>query len=123
METLVDNLQEEQVEIREFQSVKKAQYSRPLTLAMRYDRFIEGLKFSHFAVMAMAVLIGSCLGSIAAMYLFVYGAPTWVFAIGLFASLANLVAAISQAPTKWMVNMFLLSVAVNLILICLSPVF
>ncbi len=91
--------------------------SNRISLATRYDSFIERLKFSHFGIMAMAILIGSCLGSIAAMYLFANGAPIWVFAIGLFASLANLVACIGQAPTKWVVNMFILSVVVNLVLI------
>src|SRR5688572_23074800 len=90
-------------------------------LIARYNNFIEGLKFSHFGVMAMAILIGSCLGSIAAMFLFYNGAPIWVFAIGLFASLANLVASIGQAPTKWVVNIFILSVLVNSTLMAIFP--
>ena len=90
-------------------------------LSKRYNRFIEDLKFSHFGLMVMAILIGSCLGSIAAMYLFMAGAPIWIFAIGLFASLANLVACIAQAPTKWVVNIFFLSVLINITLLAISP--
>lgn len=82
-----------------------------------YDRLIENLKFSHFAVISMSILIGSCLGGIAAMYVFMSGAPFWQFLIGLAVSMANLVACIAQAPTKWVVNFFLLSVLVNSILV------
>jgi hypothetical protein len=81
-----------------------------------YHDFIERVKFFHFFIMAFAVLFGSCLGSVAAMYVFMAQAPTWVFAVGLFATMANLVASISQAPTKWMVAIFAFSVAVNTVL-------
>jgi hypothetical protein len=83
----------------------------------RYNQWVEGLKFSHFAVIAMAILVGSCLGSIAAMSVFYHDGPVWAFCIGLFAALGNLVAAIGQAPTKWVVNIFLFSVVVNTLLI------
>jgi hypothetical protein len=101
---------------------RMSQSSTGLTLMQRYDRFIEGLKFSHFGLISMAILFGSCLGSIAAMCVFYNGAPIWVFAIGLFASMANLVACIGQAPTKWVVNIFVLSVLVNLALCIIYPV-
>jgi hypothetical protein len=93
-----------------------------LSLSARYNNFIEGLKFSHFGLIVMTMLIGSMLGSISAMFVFYNGAPIWVFAIGLFAAVANLVACISQAPTKWVVNCFLLSVVVNVTLMFLYPV-
>lgn len=82
-----------------------------------YDNFIEKIKFSHFAIISMAILIGSCLGGIAAMYVFMNGAPFWQFALGLAVSMANLIACISQAPTKWVVSLFGLSVLVNAILV------
>jgi hypothetical protein len=110
-----------ETEMRHYNSGAQTIVARKETLPQRYDRFIERLKFSHFGIMAMVILIGSCLGSIAAMVLFYNGAPMWVFAIGLFASLANLVASISQAPTKWMINTFIVSVLINLVLIALFP--
>jgi hypothetical protein len=85
-----------------------------------YNDLAEKLTFSHFGVISMAILIGSCLGSICAMYLFMAGAPTWIFAIGLFASVGNLVACVAQASTKWVLNMFVLSVVVNLALLAYS---
>jgi hypothetical protein len=94
--------------------------ARRVTLAQRYDNFIEGLTFSHFGLISIAILFGSCLGAITAMYLFLYGAPMWLFSIGLFSSLANLVACIGQAPTKWVVNMFAQSLIVNVGLLIVS---
>lgn len=85
-----------------------------------YDRFIESIKFSHFGVIAMAILFGSCLGSIATMKVFENNAPLWQFVLSLAVTMANLVACISQAPTKWVVNLFSLSVVVNVILLLLN---
>jgi hypothetical protein len=108
--------------IKSFQAAgAKTNRSGKISLAKRYDNWIESLKFNHFFIMSFAILVGSCLGSISAMFIFYAGAPIWVFAIGLFASLANLVAAISQAPTKWMVTTFLVSVLVNLTLLAVFP--
>jgi hypothetical protein len=108
-------------EMRNYSAVAQTFVAPKESILQRYDRFIEGLKFSHFGIMAMVILIGSCLGSITAMVLFYNGAPMWVFGIGLFATLANLVASISQAPTKWMFNTFIVSVLINLVLIALFP--
>lgn len=82
-----------------------------------YDALIEKLQFNHFALISVAILIGSCAGGIAAMYVFMTGAPFWQFAVGLTVSMANLIACIGQAPTKWVFNLFMLAVAVNLILV------
>lgn len=92
-------------------------------LISRYFEFVDSLSFSHYGLMTMAILIGSCLGSITAMVLFYAGASTWVFAVGLFATLANLVVSISQMPTRWMVTAFLISVVVNLALIAAYPLY
>ncbi len=81
------------------------------------DNLIEKLKFNHFALISMAILVGSCLGGIAAMYVFMNGAPFWQFALGLSVSMANLIACISQASTKWVVRLFGLSLLVNAILV------
>jgi hypothetical protein len=89
-------------------------------LAARYHKLIEDLKFSHFALISLAILVGSCLGGVAAMYVLMAGLPIWAVGIGLAASLANLVACIAQAPTKWVVNLFTRSVIVNAILFTVS---
>ncbi len=83
----------------------------------RYEKFIKKMEFNHFALISMAILIGSCLGGIAAMYIFQNDAPFWQFALGLSISMANLVACISQAPTKWVVNLFGASLLINALLL------
>lgn len=91
--------------------------SKPVAAKSGYDLFIEKLQFSHFALISMAILIGSCLGGIAAMYVFMNGAPFWQFVLGLGVSMANLIACIGQAPTKWVFNLFVLSLLVNAVLL------
>ncbi|MCC6372313.1 MAG: hypothetical protein IT236_15020 [Bacteroidia bacterium] len=94
-------------------------YSGSLTTTKHsgYDLLIEKLKPNHFALVSMAILIGSCAGGIGAMYVFMSGAPFWQFILGLGISMANLIACIGQAPTKWVFNFFALSVIINLILV------
>jgi len=82
-----------------------------------YGLFIEKLKFSHFGIISMTILIGSIVGGITAMYIFKNNAPIWELAVCMGVSMANLVAAISQAPTKWVVNLFITCIVVNAILI------
>jgi hypothetical protein len=119
METLIQNAPEAVVRTAPRAEILLTESTR--SLWQRYETFIKRIEFYHFGIITMAILTGSCLGSISAMFVFYNGAPIWVFAIGLFASLANLVACISQAPTKWVVIFFALSVAVNVSLIALFP--
>lgn len=85
-----------------------------------YDRFIENLNFSYFGLIAMAILIGSCLGGVATMKVFENDAPLWQFILSLAITMANLVACISQAPTKWVVNLFAASLLVNATLLLIN---
>lgn len=93
---------------------------RSLSLGQRYDLFIERLKFSHFALVSMAILVGSCVGGIATMFVFENNSPIWQFLLAVGFSMANLVAAISQAPTKWVFNLLLASLLVSSVLIFIN---
>lgn len=86
----------------------------------RWNKMIENLKFSHFALICISILFGSCMGGVAAMYILQAGMPIWVVGIALAVSLANLVASIAQAPTKWVVNLFAFSLLVNIILLLIA---
>jgi hypothetical protein len=68
----------------------------------------------------MAILIGSIMGGVAAMFVFQNDTPLWQFITGLAFTMANLVASIAQAPTKWVFNLFILSLIVNSILILVN---
>ncbi len=86
----------------------------------RYNRFIKDLEFSYFGLIAVAILVGSCLGGITTMKIFENDAPFWQFMLGLGISMANLVACISQAPTKWVVNLFAASLLINSVLLIIN---
>ena len=94
--------------------------SNSLSLINRYNKIIDDLKFSHFGLISMAILIGSIMGGTAAMFVFEAGAPLWEFIVGLTFTMANLVASIAQAPTKWVFNLFILSLIVNSTLIVVN---
>jgi hypothetical protein len=91
-------------------------------LVMKYNQLVESLKPNYYSVISMAILIGSCMGSIAAMSVFYNHADIGYLCVALFTTMANLVACIGQAPVKWVLNFFTLSVVANLVLILLFPV-
>jgi hypothetical protein len=85
-----------------------------------YDKFIEGLKFSYFGIISMTILIGSIVGGISAMYILKNDAPVWQLGLCMATAMANNVSGIGQAPVKWVVNLFLLSIVVNAVLILMN---
>lgn len=85
-----------------------------------YAKLIEKAEFSYFGIIAMTITIGSILGGIATMFVFQNDAPTWQLGVAMMISMANNVAAIGQAPTKWVVNIFALCVVLNLLIIAIN---
>ncbi len=81
-----------------------------------YKKLIKKAEFSYFGLIAMTITIGSILGGISAMYIFQNDAPIWQLGIVMSVSMANNVAAIAQAPAKWIVNLFTLCVLLNLLM-------
>jgi len=82
--------------------------------------FFERLQFSLFALISVSILLGSCIGGIASMFVFMNGAPFWQFVLGLSISMANLIASIAQAPTRWVFYIFITSLLVNSILVVVN---
>lgn len=91
-----------------------------VSLASRYNNFITRIESSYFGFIAMAILISSCLGGITTMQVFEQHAPFWQFILSLGFTMANLVACISQAPAKWVMNLFAASLLVNTALLLLN---
>ena len=77
-------------------TVNRTSSINSISLSQRYDQFIESIKFAHYGIMTMAILIGTCLGSITTMFVFLNDAPIWQFIVGMGFSIANLVVSISQ---------------------------
>jgi hypothetical protein len=95
---------------------------KSMNLTERYNQFTESLKFSYYGIITMTMTIGSCLGAIATMYVFENNAALWQFVLALTISMANNVAAISQASIKWVVNLFILNVVLNSLIILVNVV-
>ena len=90
------------------------------TTKSKYALFIEKLEFSYFAVISMTILIGSIVGGIAASIVLNNDAPIWQLGLVAAVAMANNTAAIGQAPTKWVVNLFILNIVVSTILILIN---
>lgn len=94
--------------------------TQTISLASRYNTFIKKLESNYFGIIAMAILISSCLGGVTTMQVFAHHAPLWQFIVGLGFTMANLVACIAQAPIKWVFNLFIASLLVNTALLLLN---
>lgn len=86
----------------------------------RYDQFLAKLNFSYFGLIAMTITIGSIIGGVAAMFIFQNDAPIWELGLCMGLAMANNVAAIGQAPMKWLFNIFVISTIVNSLLILIN---
>ena len=107
----------EQTEWKKNLTFEKKENSEPTTA---YGRLVEKLHFSYFGLISMNILIGSIIGGISAMYVFENHAPLWEFVLCLTVALASLVASISQASTKWVLNLAITNLVVNTILILIN---
>lgn len=86
----------------------------------KYEQFIENLNFSYFGLISMSILVGSIIGGVAAAAILSNNAPVWQLGLCAAVSMANNTAGIGQAPTKWVFNLFIVSVVVNTLLIIVN---
>lgn len=80
-------------------------------------KFIEQAEFNRFGIMAMTLIIQSCLGSIAVCYISSWDSAAGLVLLGLVAAFtmgANAIA-IVQAPMKWVIWSFASSCFVSII--------
>lgn len=96
------------------------QGSNTHSVTEHYNKLVEKLEFSYFGLISMTILIGSIIGGIAAMFVFENNAPMWQFLLCLGFSMINNVFAIAQAPTKWVLNTFILTVLINIFIIIIN---
>ncbi|MBK9282953.1 MAG: hypothetical protein IPM51_01390 [Sphingobacteriaceae bacterium] len=85
-----------------------------------YSALIEKLHFNYYGLISMTILIGSCLGGLTAMFILKNDAAIWQLALCMAVSMTNNVAAIGQAPTKWVLNSFVIGILVNTLLILIN---
>lgn len=85
-----------------------------------YNQLIEKLTFSYFGLISMTILIGSIMGGLAAMKIFENNAPIWQLGLVMASAMANNVSAIGQAPTKWVLNLFVVSMVISVLLFVIN---
>lgn len=85
-----------------------------------YDRLIQKLSFSYFGLISMTILIGSIVGCLSASVVLFNNAPIWQLCLVSAAAMASNTSAIAQAPIKWVVNLFILSIIINSLLILIN---
>jgi hypothetical protein len=88
--------------------------------ASRRQKFLEEAQYNYFFLISFVILVGSCWGGITAMMVLKANAPTWQLCLNIYATMASNIASIGQAPAKWVLRIFGLSVLVNLVLLLLN---
>jgi hypothetical protein len=101
-------------------TISSSQSQSPANHLSAYDAFLAKLNFSYFGLITMTITIGSIVGGIAAMYILQNDASIWQLAVCMSFAMANNVAAIGQAPMKWLMNIFIAAVVVNAALIVMN---
>lgn len=80
-------------------------------------RFMDEAKFNYYFLISFVITSGSCLGGVTAMYILSNDAPIWQLCINIYVTMASNVACIAQAPAKWVVRIFALSLLANIVLL------
>ncbi|MCX7729269.1 MAG: hypothetical protein N2203_07355 [Bacteroidia bacterium] len=85
-------------------------------MLQKLDEFTEK---GYYGMISVFILVGSVMGGIMAMSALEKN-NLFLMALGLAFTMANLVLNIAQAPPKWLVRTFLLSLIVNVIIILIT---
>ena len=86
-------------------------------LRTKYKHMLKGAQFNYFFLISLFILAGSGLGGITIMFILSANAPIWQLCLNVYLTMASNVACIGQAPVKWVIALFGISVLVNVALI------
>ncbi len=86
----------------------------------QYTKWLNSLTSYYFGLIAFTITFGSILGGVTAMYISQNHAPIWQMSLCIAAAMGNNVMGIGQAPTKWVINTFMLATLVELVLIAVN---
>ena len=95
---------------------KSASFSLPSLFGTTWEK----LQASYYPVIAMTILIGSCISGAAAANLLRTDAPTWQLAVCASLGMFNNTTAIGSMPVKWVVWSFVIATIGNASLIVAS---
>jgi hypothetical protein len=91
-----------------------------LHLGKRFNNLMNALDEGYFATISFTIALGSIFGGAALMFTFGNDAPLWQPITGMTLALANNVAAIGQAPIRWVAVLFVLTIIVNSVFILVN---
>lgn len=83
------------------------------------QRLYEIAEKAYFGTISMSILAGSVMGGVMAKFALEKNSIL-LMAIGLAFTMMNLVLSIAQAPAKWVVRGFLISFAVNALIVIIT---
>ncbi|MEO8762175.1 MAG: hypothetical protein ABI388_11645 [Bacteroidia bacterium] len=85
-----------------------------------FNRQVDGFENARFGWMAMLIIIQSCLGSVACMYVLKNNASDVMLVAGAVVTMASNSVLIAQGSGKLCLSFFYISIVVNAILILLN---
>lgn len=86
----------------------------------KVNAYFEGMEFNRYGIMAMTITAGSCLGSVAVMYIAVNDGPLWQIAVCAAVSMLSNTTAIALSPMKVLLWSFILNLVVNSVFILMN---
>lgn len=92
-----------------------------MNLLQKYKdpNFWDKMEFYRFSIMGFTITFGTCLSSIAVLYLFDFKQINYFIPLSIVTifTMGSNAAAISQSPLKWVVSIFLMSILVSIFFI------
>ena len=87
-----------------------------------YNKLLVDFKSLYWEYVPLSVIFQSCLGSVAAMMILAIKGPFYLVQLGLciLVSMLYNAAILAQLKTKWVFDMLLISVGLNLILLMMN---
>lgn len=95
---------------------KEVSFSLPAVFGMTWEK----LQFNYYSIIVMTLLVGSCVGAIAAANILSTNAPTWQLAACASLAMFNNTTAIGNMSIKWVVWSFVIALIGNTTLIALN---
>lgn len=86
----------------------------------RINAKIDNLQFNYFGIMSVSLLTGTCLASVALIFIVMNESAFWQIALLSCVAMASNAAAIASSPLRWVVWLFGINVLVSLFLIVVN---
>ena len=81
---------------------------------------IEKQEFNYYGIMSVTIVLGTCLASVALMYMLINDAPVWEVATLAAVAMGSNAASISHSPLRWVVWAFIINVVISLLLLAIN---